>query len=128
MNIKLKNEFIQVCICPGCIVVDDKNPQKSTQDKIDEFEQFMSKEFNVRTQYLEEIKTKPDCDREHKIVEGTGGRNDLFFAVHNDDIGQFAVPRLSMGIRWIEDVLAPTNYKCQIYPKRVFEYISWSVS
>lgn len=122
MNTKLKNGFTQVCVWPACIVVDN---EEIRQDKINEFEQFIFDNFKTRSQYLEEIKTKPDYD-EHKLIEGTGGRNDLFFAVHNEDIGQFAVPRLAMGIRWIEDVLATDNYRCQIYPDRVFKYITWN--
>ena len=126
MNIKLKNGFTQVCVWPACVVVNNKKvSDQSNQDKINKFEQSMFNNFRTRIQYLEEIKTKPDHD-EHKLIEGTGGRNDLFFAVHNEDIGQFAVPRLTMGIRWIEEVLASDNYRCQIYPNRVFEYVSWN--
>ena len=56
MNIKLKNEFIQVCICPGCIVVDDKNPQKSTQDKIDEFDLIFCKDVLFHLSYNDTLK------------------------------------------------------------------------
>lgn len=123
MNIELKDGFTQVCIWPGCIVVNDED---SSQDKINEFEQFMFDKFKARVQYLEEIKTKPDHDKEYKPVKDTGGRNDLFFAVHNESIGLFAIPRLAVGIRWIEDVLSTGNYGCHIYPDRIFEYITWN--
>lgn len=126
MNVKLKNGFSQVCIWPACMVVNDEDANKSEQEKINAFEKFMLDNFKTRVQYLEEIKTSPDLDTQGNIVEGTGGRNDLFFAAHAEDIGQFAIPRLTMGIRWIEDVLSTGNYKQRIYPNRIFKYVSWN--
>jgi len=111
MNIDKKENYNQVCIWPGTLV---------GQDKIEEFEKFMADEFGTKVQYLEEIETYPDKDD-----PTTGGRNDLFFAIHNDDVGKFSIPRLKAGIRWIEDVLSKTNYRNKIYPKRVFEYKTW---
>jgi hypothetical protein len=67
---------------------------------------------------VEEVETLPTPN-----VEGTGGRNDVFFYVHDNDIDKFSVPRLSMGIRWWEDVLGNGNgvlYKEEVltkYPK-----------
>jgi hypothetical protein len=109
MNILLKDGFKQVCAWPGTTV---------GKDQIDQFEPMMEEMFNCRFQYLEEIITLPGDG-------GEGGRNDLFFAVHNDDIGKFAVPRLKVGIRWIDDVLSTCNYRDPIYPERVFKYNSW---
>ena len=109
-NVPLNENFKQVCVWPGTLI----------NGKIKEFEEFIFDNFKTRIQYLEEILTLPD-----KGVEGTGGRNDVFFAVHNEDVGIFAIPRLTAGIRWIEDVLDKGNYKNKIYPKRVFEYCSW---
>ena len=114
MNITRKENFSQVCVWPGCLV----------EGKVEEFEKFMLDEFKTRIQYLEEIKTFPDTENGFPVKD-TGGRNDVVFAVHQEDIGHFAVPRLQMGIRWIEDVLAPGNYSSEIYPKRVFEYKTW---
>jgi hypothetical protein len=114
-NIERKENFNQVCVWPGTIV---------GQDKIQDFEKFMLEEFDTRVQYLEEIKTYPDKEN-GKDVEGTGGRNDVFFAVYKEDTGKFAVPRLKMGIRWIEDVLDKGNYRDKIYPERVFDYKTW---
>ena len=114
MNVKRKPSFIQVCVWPATFVGND----------VAGFEEFMMKEFGVRVQYLEEIATYPDIEN-GEIVDDTGGRNDVFFAVHEDDIAGFAVPRLQVGIRWIEDVLSPHNYKSKIYPERVTEYCTW---
>jgi hypothetical protein len=105
-----------VCVWAGTTVGDDA----------DGFVKFMLKEFSARTVYLEEIETFPDRDSGGRCVEGTGGRTDLFFAVHREDIGKFAVPRLAYGIRWIEDVLSEVNGGAVLYPDRVDEYRGWN--
>lgn len=114
-NVERKKDFNQVCIWPGTIVYDDK---------IKCFEEWFFNEFQTRIQYLETIETYPD-KKNGEIIEGTGGRHDVFFAVHNDDINRFSVPKLSLGVRWIEDVLSKVNYIHEIYPKRVFQYKTW---
>jgi hypothetical protein len=68
-------------------------------------------------------------------MPGTGGRNDVVFAVHQDDIKTFAVPRLSIGVRWVEDVLDnetrhnleanPARPFHSIYPAHIKEYRTW---
>jgi len=116
MNIERKKGFTQVCVWPGTIV---------GEEKISEFTDWMKEEFNVNVQYLEEIKTNQDVDEFGNPIAGTGDRNDVFFAVKNEDVEKFAIPRLKMGIRWIEDVLSSTNYKSAIYPSRVYDYKSW---
>lgn len=115
MNKERKEGFAQVCVWPGTIVGTDDSQK---------FTDWMKEEFGVRIQYLEEIETAEDST-------GPGGRNDLFFGVHEDDIGKFAVKRLAYGIRWIEDVLAECNNGlCAdgnpvLYPNRVLEYKTW---
>lgn len=106
--VKLKPGFIQVCVWPGCIV-------GAEEAKL--FEEDMALVFDgVRVQYLEEIETLPGQG-------GPGGRNDLLFAVHTNDVTKFAVPRLGYGISWIEDAWA--NWGYEIYPERVVFYSSW---
>jgi len=115
MNVERKEQFQQVCVWPGCVV---------GADDVDRFKAWMLDEFGARIQYLEEIETAEDST-------GPGGRNDLFFSVHEADIGAFAVKRLAYGIRWIEDVLAECNGglcadgKPVLYPDRVLEYKTW---
>jgi hypothetical protein len=109
-NVTRKPGFTQVCVWPGTMV----GPDTAT-----EFESWFLSEFGTRVQYMEEIKTKPDRPGDTE----TGGRNDCFFAVHNNDIGKFAVPRLQLGIRWIEDVFS--NGHGKLYPARVAKYKSW---
>ena len=108
-NVERHKDYRQVCVWP-CTTLGENKPEDFVE---------LFKEQGFRVQFLEEIKTtEPSADEE-------GYRIDLFFAVHNDDINKFALPRLKMGIRWIEDVLAECNYDEHIYPDRVFEYRTW---
>ena len=87
----MKKEFNQLCVWPGTVVGNSKKVQK-------DFIKFFKDEMGVTVKYETEVKTLAD-------ETGPGGRNDLFFYIADDDIGKFAIPRLSMGIRWWEDVL-----------------------
>lgn len=109
-----KPGFRQVAICQGLLVKDAA-----------EFESNMMEHFGVRTQFLETIYTKPDTNQWGQPIVDTGGRADVFFAIDTDDVMKFAVPRLSMGIRWIEDALAAVNGGNRLYPERVEEYKTW---
>lgn len=79
----MKSKFNQLCVWPATEV---------GKERVKEFVKFMKDEFKSRVQYVDEVILK-------------NGRNDLFFYIHDDDINKFAVPRLSYGIRWWEDVL-----------------------
>jgi len=108
-NAKLKEGFTQVCVWEATLV---------GKKNIAEFEQYLLDETGARVQYLEEITTTAG-------LGGEGGRNDVLFAVHDEDVNKFAVPRLGFGIRWLEDAW-PRN--SAIYPDRVAEYKCWSTS
>ncbi len=99
-NIKLNDNFKQVCVWPGTVV----------GDGVEDFVSWIKNEFDVRVQYLEEIKTNKD-------------RNDLFFAVHNEDVIKFAMPKLQIGGRWLDDVYF--NNQGYLYTERVVEYKCW---
>ena len=101
--------FKQLCVWPGTIV--GKGNEK-------DFVDFMKKEFNARVKLAEEVTTNPDQCNDVDVPE-TGGRNDVFFFVHDEDVLGFAVPRLKAGIRWWEDVVF--NESHLIYPKEVIE-------
>ena len=90
------SDFDQLCVWPGT-TLGNSTPQ--------DFENFFLKELRTRVKYHTEVKTLPDLDPNGKPVPETGGRNDLFFFVHKDDIGTFAVSRFPLGIRWWEDVV-----------------------
>jgi hypothetical protein len=113
---KQEKPFAQVCVW-GSTTVGESN--------IDLFEKSMLEQHGIRVKYLEEIMTFPDRDANGNNIEGTGGRSDVFFAIHEDDIPSFAVPRLSFDppVRWIEDVLG--NESLSIYPETVNNYTSW---
>lgn len=117
--VKRKKNYVQVCVWAGTIV---------EPEQVKEFEKMFKDDMGVRVQYLETIETAPDLTKDGFPVEGTGGRQDVFFAVHSDDVMKFSVPRLTMGIRWIEDVLAEGNYRQKIYPERVEEYTTWEAA
>ena len=114
--------FTQVCVWGSTIV---------GESKIKEFEGMIKDQFNVRIKYIEEIKTFPDRDASGNNVEGTGGRSDVFFSIHEDDISSFAVKRLTFDppIRWIEDVIANEKQAndgvISIYPETVENYTTW---
>lgn len=108
--------YQQICVWRGC-TLGDKTPQ--------DFEEYIKSEFNVDAKFLEIIFTKPDLDENGQIVEGTGGRSDLFFAVKDEDVPKFSVSRLAYGISWLEDAIYYNNnehlYTEEIlnkYPKR----------
>ena len=98
----------------------------------EEFEKFCLDNWHVRVKFIEVIKTGPDY-KNHHPVEGTGGRSDVFFYIHNDDIDKFAVQRFGMGDgcpRWLEDVLdnersGRANGRRSLYPIRVKEWRKW---
>ena len=96
-------DFNQVCVWEGTVV---------GKEEVKNFEEWIQNEFGVRAKYCEEVETLPTPGE-----EGTGGRNDLFFRVHNDDVQKFSVPRLLVGIRWWEDVLG--NGNGVLYPQEI---------
>ena len=102
----MKGKYNQLCVLEGTIM-----PEGGAK----ELETFFKDEFGVKVKFETEVKTLPDkpgCTE-------TGGRNDIFFYIADDDIMKFAVPRLQMGIRWWEDVLGNGNGK--LYPTEVLE-------
>lgn len=113
-NIVLEDGFKQVCVWPGTLLEEETIP---------EFVQFFKDEMDARIQFMEVIITTPDVDSKGAEIPGTGGRSDVFFAIHKDDVMKFAVPRLSLGIRWIEDVFG--NGGGALYAERVFKYVTW---
>jgi hypothetical protein len=95
-----ENKFTQLCVWPGTVLGDNT---------IQDLENFFLQEMKTRIKYHAEVKTLPDVDSDNNPIPETGGRNDLFFFVHSDDVQHFALPRLQMGIRWWEDVVGYNN-------------------
>ena len=101
-----KKQFNQLCVMEGTLM-----PEGGAK----ELESFFKDEMGVEVRFETQVKTLPD-------ETGEGGRSDLFFYIADDDISKFAVPRMSMGIRWWEDVLGNGNGK--LYPSEILEKYS----
>ena len=112
MQTQEQNPFIQLCVWPGTIV---------GPDQVESFIQWLSDRFDVRGKYDCEVLTNPDLDKYGNPVEGTGGRNDLFFYIHSEDVGKFAVPRLEYGIRWWEDVIKYNDTSKHLYSQEFLD-------
>ena len=97
--------FNQVCVWEGTVV---------GANEVGSFENWVQLEFGVRAKYSEEVLTLPTPGE-----EGTGGRNDLFFRIHDEDVQKFSIARLVYGIRWWEDVLGNGNE--ELYPQGILE-------
>lgn len=82
------DEFEQLCVWPGTIL---------KLKEVDEFTEFVLEELGARSKVVGCVVTGPGDG-------GPGGRTDLFFLVHSEDIEKFAVRRLKLGMRWWEDV------------------------
>lgn len=111
-----KAKFNQVCVWRGTFV---------GAENIAEFVQYMRTELGARVQYLEEIYIEPGQAYEPRPADKEKYRCELFFAVHDDDVVKFAIPRLSYGISWVEDVLSEINGAAYMYPERVKQYKTW---
>ena len=109
--------FNQLCVWPATTLGDS-----APQELVD----FFQEEFNTRIQFEQEVITNPDLDHNGHPIKDTGGRTDLFFYVHDDDVAAFAVPRLAMGIRWWEDVVS-YNDNSHLYTTEILEKypITW---
>ena len=70
-------------------------------DELHDLKHLIEDHFEVRVKMADAYYTLPDDDD-----PDTGGRRDVLFYVHDEDVMKFAIPRLQLGIRWWEDVLA----------------------
>ena len=101
-----KKQFNQLCVLEGTLM-----PEGGAKELVE----FFKDKFGVEVQFETQVKTLPDTPE----CTETGGRNDLLFYIADKDIPKFAVPRLSMGIRWWEDVLGNGNGK--LYLEKILE-------
>ena len=106
----VKTDFVQLVVWPGVLMP----AAKKGGDSIKEFEDFIKDELGTQIRYCETVLTLPSPGEPN-----TGGRSDIFFYVHNDDLGKFAVPRFRYGMRWWEDVLS--NGGGPLYPKEILK-------
>jgi hypothetical protein len=116
-----ENKFTQLCVWPGVVLEKENGPGQRILMEPEEFEEEVTKMFGgVRIKYKCEQKTLPDLNEDGTPDPETGGRNDVFFYVHTDDIESFAVPRLKAGIRWWEDVVG-YNDNTHLYTEEFLE-------
>jgi len=86
-----------------------------------ELVKFFKKDLNTRIKFCEEVNTNPDKDENGNNISGTGGRTDLLFYVHNDDISSFAIKRLNLGgCSWWEDVVK-YNDGAYLYSQKILD-------
>lgn len=105
----MENQFKQLCVWPGTMLGDNT---------VNDFEKFIKETFDVRVKFAEEVITNGSKERDEE-----GGRHDLFFFVHNEDISKFAVKRLAYGIRWWEDVVS-YNDGAYLYSQEILDKYS----
>ena len=87
MNIALKENYNQVCVWPGTVL---------KEDQVGDFVSYFA-ENGFRIQHLETVMTAPNAGDPE-----SGGRHDLLFAVHDEDIMRFAIPRLQMDLNFYQ--------------------------
>ena len=107
-----KPPYTQLCVWPSTLV---------DETQIQKFEDLFMNEMNTRVKFHKVILTNPDLDQWGRAIPETGGRSDVFFYVHEDDLKHFATSRLRMGIRWWEDVISYNKGNEHLYPKEFIE-------
>jgi hypothetical protein len=78
--------------------------QKDDEDSVQEFMSNMGCKHPIKLVGC--VETLPDWHERNDEEPTTGGRIDLAFYFHSEDIYRIAVRRLQHGIRWWEDVVA----------------------
>ena len=108
----MKNPFNQLCVWPGTLM---------EANQAEDFVNFFQEEMGVRVQFKTVLFTNPDLDERSRPIAATGGRSDVFFYIHDEDITKFAVPRLGLGIRWWEDVIHYNEGNEHLYPQEFIQ-------
>lgn len=82
-----------------------------------DFEQLFLDEVGIHIKYETEVATNPDLDEDGYPVPETGGRNDVFFYVADEDVKKLAYHPLHLHgkVRWWEDVVY-YNDNAYLYP------------
>lgn len=98
------DKYNQLCVISGVLLENGK-----------ELEDYFLKEFEVRVKYAETVITNGSIEKNEE-----GGRHDVLFFVHDDDVQKFAIPRFKAGIRWWEDVVK-YNDNSYLYPQEILD-------
>lgn len=107
----MENRFNQLCVWPGVCL--GNSTAKDVED-------LLKKYFDVRIRFAEQVITCPDIDQNGIPIVGTGGRTDILFYIHDEDIEKFAIPRFQIGVRWWEDVVSYNNGS-HLYDKEILK-------
>jgi len=86
----------QKCVIQGLLI---------KPDEAKGFEKWFEDEWGYRIEYVTQYKTLPDTENGYD-VEGTGGRSDIIFYLHKDDVLKMVVERIRVfkgDIKWWED-------------------------
>mgnify|MGYP003134041812 CR=1 FL=1 len=106
-----KTVFNQLCVWQGVTL---------PENEYEEFTDFFASDLDTRIKLAEVVLTNPDLDEGEPIPE-TGGRSDILFYVHDEDVATFALKRLQLGgIRWWEDVVSH-NDNSHLYDQEVLD-------
>lgn len=100
----LDEDYCVVAVWHGTILPNKK-------DVREDFAGWMLETFGTRAKVVGQARTLPDKD-------GPGGRADLLFAIHKDDVMKFAPRRFAAGMRWLEDVVLNSG---SLYTRKVQE-------
>lgn len=109
-NTPIEEDFNQVLIWPGTHL----------EGRIESFVQFVKEEFDARIQYLETYETSPVRSFNGSPIEWTGGRQDIVFALHKEDLGKFTLKWRSHGVQEIEFIM--NDDVDEVYPDRFRKY------
>lgn len=101
-----------VCVWPGTLV---------GQEDVEVFNSTMSEQLGIKITYLEEVKTNPNPG---ETLEESGGRNDVFFEMDEDDLDEVTLPFMMMDIFPImnvdEELMNKMN-ETKLYPQEVID-------
>lgn len=93
-NTNNETKFEQVCVWPFTLC---------KPDEAEGFTAFFADKFGVKVKFIGENRVN-------------GNQTDVLFYIASEDIGKFAVPRMSIGIRWLEDVMDNAEANGGMYP------------
>lgn len=105
----MDENFKQLCVWHG-VTIEDGEEQ--------DFVKYFEENFEVRVKFAEMTITNSSMERNEE-----GGRPDILFYIHDDDVLKFAEPRLEVGIRWWEDVVF-YNDNAYLYSDDILEKYS----
>ena len=107
----MDNQFEQIVVWTGT-TLGNSGPE--------DFEEFF-KEEGFRIQFAKQFMTLPDPGEDPRE---SGGRSDILFYIHNQDIPKFSVWRLQHGMRWWEDYL--DNGSDKIVPVEILDEFKYN--